>query len=109
MKLLFLLICPIGFLIAEEPLPEDVKIDPVISIKEQLTKRRKKGWDFSEEQKKSEGQIRTDGITFNWKPQEVTYSADHRAKSFRNDASTVERMEATIHYHEQQQNLHKKN
>jgi hypothetical protein len=94
MKSLLLSLCLTSFLIAEEPLPEEVKIDPLISVKEQFSKARKKGWDFSEEQKKSEVPNKSDGITFEWKPSELTYAPDQRAKSFRNDISEVERMKA---------------
>jgi hypothetical protein len=54
MKSLLLSICLTSFLIAEESLPEEVKIDPLISVKEQFSKARKKGWDFSEDKKKTQ-------------------------------------------------------
>ena len=94
MKSLLLSICLTSFLIAEEALPEEVKIDPLLSVKEQFSKARKKGWDFSENKKKSEFQQKSDDIKFEFKPSELTYDPNQRAKSFRNDISEVERMKA---------------
>jgi hypothetical protein len=105
MKSLLLSICLTGFLIAEEALPEEVKIDPLISVKEQFSKARKKGWDFSEDKKKTEFQAKPDGINFEFKPNEVTYDPNQRAKSFRSDISEAERMEAIDRHNEMERNL----
>ena len=82
-----------------------MKIDPLLSVKEQFSKARKKGWDFSEEKRKSEFQGKSDGISFEFKPKELTYDPDQRAKSFRNDISEVERMKATDRHNEMERNF----
>jgi len=105
MKSLLLSICLTSFLIAEETLPEEVKVDPLLSVKEQFSKARKKGWDFSEEKKKSEVQNKSDGIIFEFKPSELTYSPDPRANSFRNDITEVERMKAINLQNEKERNF----
>ncbi|HEY5235038.1 MAG TPA: hypothetical protein VIJ14_02570, partial [Rhabdochlamydiaceae bacterium] len=84
---------------------EEVKIDPLLSVKEQFSKARKKGWDFSEEKKKSEFQKKNDDIVFELKPSELNYSSDQRAKSFRNDISEVERMKAIDRHNEMERNF----
>ncbi len=102
MKSLLLAICLTSFLIAEEPLPEEVKIDPLISVKDQFSKARKKGWDFSDEKKKSEVQNKSDGIAFEWQPSNLS---DQRTKSFRNDITEVERMKAIDRQNEIERNF----
>ena len=62
---LALFLCLAASVIAEDTLPEDVKIDPLLSVKDQFSKARKKGWDFSEDKKKTEFQNRSDGIALN--------------------------------------------
>ena len=99
---LFLFLCLAASVVAEEVLPEEVKIDPLLSIKEQFSKARKKGWDFSEEQKKSEVLNKSDGIAFEWQPTDVS---DQRAKSFRSDITEVERMKATDRRNEMERNV----
>ncbi len=90
---------------AEEALPEEVKIDPLLSVKEQFSKSRKKGWDFSEEKKKSEFQGKNDGISFKWEPSELTYDPNQRGKAFRSDISEAERMKAIDRQNEMERNL----
>ena len=90
---------------AEEAPVEEIKIDPLISVKEQFSKARKKGWDFSEEKKKSEVQYKSDGIAFELKPSELSYSPDQRNKSFRNDISEVERMKAIDRHNQMERNF----
>ena len=101
---LALFLCLAALVVAEEAPKEEVKIDPLLSVKEQFSKARKKGWDFSEQQKKSEVENKNDGITFEWKPSELTYAPDQRAKSFRNDISEVERMKAIARANEMERN-----
>jgi hypothetical protein len=105
MKSLLLFICLTGFLIAEEALPEEVKIDPLISVKEQFSKARKKGWDFSENKKKTQFQAKSDGINFEFKPPDLANDPYQRAKSFRNDISDVERMKAIDRQNEIERNF----
>jgi len=104
MKSLLLSICLTSFLIAEEALPEEVKIDPLLSVKEQFSKARKKGWDFSENKKKTEFQGISDGIKFELQPSELS-SSDQRNKSFRNDISEAERMKALDRHNEMERNF----
>ena len=101
---LFLFLCLAALVVAEEALPEEVKIDPLLSVKEQFSKARKKGWDFSEEKKKSEFQGKSEGINFELQPSELG-SSNQRNKSFRNDISEVERMKATDRHNEMERNF----
>jgi hypothetical protein len=49
---------------AEEVSVEKLKIDPLIEMKEQFSRARKKGWDFSAEKKKAELQNKSEGLGF---------------------------------------------
>ena len=64
MKTIIAFLCLASSLIANEVPVEEVKIDPLLKVKEQFSKSRKKGWDFSEENKKSQPQKKSEGITF---------------------------------------------
>ena len=77
----------------------------MLSIKDQFSKARKKGWDFSEDKQKTEFQGKSDGIAFNFKPSKLNYSSDQRNKSFRNDISEVERMKAIDRQNEMERNF----
>lgn len=105
MKSLLLSICLTSFLIAEEELPEEVKIDPLLSVKEQFSKARKKGWDFSEEQKKSQFKKKIEGLQVELKPKEESYTSEQRGLFFRDNFSEVERMKAIDRNNEMERNL----
>jgi len=107
MKTIYLLLflCLAGAVVAEEAPIEEVKIDPLLSVKEQFSKARKKGWDFSDEKKKSEVQYKSDSITFEFKPSELHDSPDQRNKLFRNDISEAERMKAIDLQNEKERNF----
>jgi hypothetical protein len=104
MKTILVSFLLLGSLVAEElPIPE-VKIDPMLSVKEQFSKARKKGWDFSEHKKKTEFQNKNESL-FDLNPIELTYNPDQRSKSFRNDISEVERMKAIDRHNEKERNF----
>jgi len=98
MKTILLSLCLAGSLFADEaeeaPI-EELKIDPLLSVKEEFSEARKNDWDFVPEKKKVEFQHTTDGYEFNFTfqppdDQRLERSAE-QAKSFRNDISEVER------------------
>ena len=97
MKTILLSLCLAGSLFADEaekPI-EELKIDPLLSVKEEFSEARKKKWDVSPEKKKMEYQYTTDGYEFNFTfqpPDEQRLErSEELAKSFRNDISEVER------------------
>ncbi len=104
MKTILVSVLLLGSLVAEEAPAPEVKIDPLLSVKEQFSKARKKGWDFSEEKKKTEFENKNESL-FDLKPVELTYDPDQRSKSFRNDISEVERMKAIDRHNEMERNF----
>jgi hypothetical protein len=96
--ILSLFLCLASTLVADEAKEvavEELKIDPLISMKEQFSKARKKGWDFSAERKKSELPQKSKGIEFEFVAGTQNYhpmqKSEEMMKSFRSDISEAER------------------
>ena len=78
---------------AQDVVAEEVQIDPLISVKEQFSKARKKGWDFSAEKKKNETQKKESAFELriippNYQPMQ---KSEEMMKAFRSDLSEAER------------------
>lgn len=101
MKTILLSLCLAGSLLAdkaEEAPIDELKIDPLLSVKEEFAEAHKNDWDFVPEKKKMEYQYTTDGYEFNFTfqppdEQRLERSAE-QAKAFRNDISEVERFKS---------------
>ena len=105
MKIIIAFLCLASSLIANEAEPvEELKIDPLFEMKQQFSKARKKGWDFSAENKKSELQKKSDGITFEFSAGNPNYhpmqKSEEMMKSFRSDISETERAKRLNQIHE---------